>query len=233
MGNNKHNIVHVLILLLHLETLLITSLAYPHCPYQPKHPPKPPVVVRPPPPVPPIIPKHPSHNPKTPIVKSPPYIPKPPHTDLKHPLHSPKPPTLKPPPYAPKPPPTVPKPPTHVPKPPTPEPPTIPKPPLVLSPLIKPLVIPIPSCPIDTLKLDACVDVLGGLIRIGIGASTKNACCPVLKGLVDLDAALCLCTTIKAKLLNINIFKPIALQVLVDCGKVPPSGFQCPEQLPH
>jgi hypothetical protein len=78
------------------------------------------------------------------------------------------------------------------------------------------------------LKLDACVDVLGGLVHIGIGQSAKDKCCPVLQGLLDLDAALCLCTTIRAKLLNISIVIPIALQVLIDCGKPAPPGFQCP-----
>lgn len=81
----------------------------------------------------------------------------------------------------------------------------------------------------DTLKLAACVDVLGGLVHAVIGGGgAKEACCPVLQGVADLDAALCLCTTIKAKLLNINIVIPIALQVLVDCGKHLPSDFQCP-----
>lgn len=72
------------------------------------------------------------------------------------------------------------------------------------------------------------MDLLGGLIHVGIGSSgVKDTCCPVIEGLVDLDAAICLCTTIKAKLLNINIIIPIALQVLIDCGKTPPEGFQC------
>ncbi|KAL8478197.1 hypothetical protein ACS0TY_030188 [Phlomoides rotata] len=79
-----------------------------------------------------------------------------------------------------------------------------------------------------TLQLGACVDVLGGLVHIGIGRSSKDVCCPVLQGLVDLDADICLCTTIKTKLLNLNIILPIALQVLIDCGKIPPSGFKCP-----
>ncbi|KAJ0027811.1 hypothetical protein Pint_36658 [Pistacia integerrima] len=141
--------------------------------------------------------------------------PYPPH--VKPPFH-PKPPHVKPP-YHPKPP-YVPKPPVVTP------PPYVPKPP--------PGETPPPSppkqatCPIDTLKLGACVDVLGGLVKIGVGSSAKDSCCPVLQGLVDLDAAVCLCTTIKAKLLNINIILPIALKVLVDCGKNPPSGFQCP-----
>nr|prf salt-inducible protein RF2 [Medicago sativa] len=48
------------------------------------------------------------------------------------------------------------------------------------------------------------------------------------QGLVDLDAAICLCTTIRLKLLNINLVIPLALQVLIDCGKTPPEGFKCP-----
>jgi hypothetical protein len=85
-----------------------------------------------------------------------------------------------------------------------------------------------PTCPIDILKLGACVDVLGGIIHIGIGGSAKQTCCPLLQGIADLDAAICLCSTIKLKLLNINIVLPIALQLLVDCGKTPPEGFKCP-----
>jgi hypothetical protein len=50
----------------------------------------------------------------------------------------------------------------------------------------------------------------------------------LLQGIADLDAAICLCSTIKLKLLNINIVLPIALQLLVDCGKTPPEGFKCP-----
>ncbi|KAL8478195.1 hypothetical protein ACS0TY_030186 [Phlomoides rotata] len=131
------------------------------------------------------------------------------------PTPSHKPPKLKPPPK----PPVKPTPETPCPPPPALKPPTIPKPP---SPK------PQETCPIDILKLGACVDVLGGLVHIGIGSSSTDACCPLLQGLADLDAAICLCTTIKAKLLNLNIILPIALQVLVDCGKTPPSGFQCP-----
>nr|AGW00930.1 PRP [Citrus trifoliata] len=86
------------------------------------------------------------------------------------------------------------------------------------------------TCPIDALKLGACVDVLGGLIHIGLGDSAKEKCCPLLQGLADLDAAVCLCTAIRLKALNlINLLVPISLQVLVnDCGKYPPAGFQCP-----
>jgi len=61
-----------------------------------------------------------------------------------------------------------------------------------------------------------------------IGQGATDACCPVLSGLTDLDAALCLCTTIRAKLLDVKVLLPVALELLVDCGKHPAKGYQCP-----
>ncbi|XP_037470522.1 36.4 kDa proline-rich protein-like, partial [Triticum dicoccoides] len=85
------------------------------------------------------------------------------------------------------------------------------------------------KCPVDTLKLLACVDVLNGLLHAVIGSSARNTCCPLLSGVADLDAALCLCTTIKVKALNINLMLPIAIEVLVNqCGKRVPKDFRCP-----
>ncbi|KAI9390092.1 hypothetical protein POPTR_008G135860v4 [Populus trichocarpa] len=52
-----------------------------------------------------------------------------------------------------------------------------------------------PTCPINALKLGACVDVLGGLVHVGLGNPVENVCCPVLKGLLELEAAICLCTS--------------------------------------
>ncbi|KDP30246.1 hypothetical protein JCGZ_17028 [Jatropha curcas] len=83
------------------------------------------------------------------------------------------------------------------------------------------------TCPIDTLKLGACVDLLGGLVHIGLGDPVVNQCCPVIEGLAGLEAAVCLCTTLKLKLLNLNVYVPIALQLLVTCGKTPPPGYTC------
>ncbi|XP_022886878.1 36.4 kDa proline-rich protein-like [Olea europaea var. sylvestris] len=123
--------------------------------------------------------------------------------------------------------------------------PPIVKPPVTLPPIVTPPVTlppkgkgtPCPppppaalqsvTCPIDTLKLGACVDLLGGLVHIGLGDPAVNQCCPVLQGLVELEAAVCLCTTLKLKLLNLNIFVPLALQLLVTCGKTPPPGYTC------
>ena len=84
------------------------------------------------------------------------------------------------------------------------------------------------TCPLDALKLGACVDVLGGLVHLGLGDPSVNKCCPVLQGVLEIEAALCLCTTIKLKLLNLNIAIPLALELLAICGINPPPGFTCP-----
>lgn len=83
------------------------------------------------------------------------------------------------------------------------------------------------TCPIDALKLGACVDVLGGLVHVGLGNPATNKCCRLIAGLVELQAAVCLCSALKLKLLNLNIYVPIALQLLITCGKPPPSGYTC------
>ncbi|KAH9310988.1 hypothetical protein KI387_026023 [Taxus chinensis] len=84
------------------------------------------------------------------------------------------------------------------------------------------------KCPLNALKLGACVDVLGGLVHVGLGDPVVNQCCPLLEGLLEVEAALCLCTTIRIKLLNVNIILPLALDLLVKCGMTPPDGFKCP-----
>ncbi|GLJ24682.1 hypothetical protein SUGI_0472060 [Cryptomeria japonica] len=86
------------------------------------------------------------------------------------------------------------------------------------------------KCPLDALKLGACVEVLSGLVHIGIGDPIVNQCCPVIEGVLALEVALCLCTAIRAKLLNLNILVPVALQLIASCGMTPPPGFKCPDQ---
>jgi len=83
-------------------------------------------------------------------------------------------------------------------------------------------------CPLNALKLGACVDLLNGLVHVGLGDPVVNQCCPVLGGVLALEAALCLCTTIRAKVLNLNIFLPIALELIASCGLTVPPGFKCP-----
>ena len=80
------------------------------------------------------------------------------------------------------------------------------------------------KCPIDALKLGACVDVLGNEVHIG-DANVK--CCPLVKGVAGLSAAACLCTALKAKVLNLSVYVPIALEVLLNCGCAVPPGYKC------
>ncbi|XP_022157459.1 putative lipid-binding protein At4g00165 [Momordica charantia] len=85
------------------------------------------------------------------------------------------------------------------------------------------------KCPKDTLKFGVCGSWLG-LINEQIGAKPSKKCCSLLTGLADLEAALCLCTALKANVLGVvNLDVPIALSLLVNsCGKSIPQGFVCP-----
>ncbi|PSR91843.1 PEARLI1-like lipid transfer protein [Actinidia chinensis var. chinensis] len=85
-----------------------------------------------------------------------------------------------------------------------------------------------PFCPRDTLKLGACVDLLGGVVNLVVGSPVSSKCCALLEGLADLEVAACLCTAIKANVLGINLNVPVTLSLLVSaCEKSIPPGFQC------
>ncbi|XP_052185531.1 14 kDa proline-rich protein DC2.15-like [Diospyros lotus] len=99
--------------------------------------------------------------------------------------------------------------------------PTCPPPPAVVPPPSP------PSCPRDTLKLGVCADLLG-LVHVVVGSPASSPCCALLQGLTDLEAALCLCTAVKANVLGINLDIPVTLSLLLSaCEKSVPPGFQC------
>ncbi|CAN4127600.1 unnamed protein product [Withania somnifera] len=85
------------------------------------------------------------------------------------------------------------------------------------------------KCPKDTLKLKACASLLNDLVHLVVGSSpAKTKCCSLIKGLADLDAAVCLCTAIKGNVLGINLNVPLSLSLLLNnCGKYVPKDFQC------
>ncbi|XP_052210316.1 14 kDa proline-rich protein DC2.15-like [Diospyros lotus] len=84
------------------------------------------------------------------------------------------------------------------------------------------------TCPRDTLKLGVCANVLKSLLNIVVGTPPKMPCCSLIEGLVDLEAAVCLCTAIKANVLGINLDVPVSLSLLLNyCGKKVPTVFQC------
>ncbi|KAL3516964.1 hypothetical protein ACH5RR_023866 [Cinchona calisaya] len=84
------------------------------------------------------------------------------------------------------------------------------------------------KCPKDTLKFGVCADWLG-LVHEVLGAKPSSACCALVKGLADLEAAVCLCTALKANVLGvINVKIPLAISVIINsCGKKVPEGFKC------
>ena len=85
-----------------------------------------------------------------------------------------------------------------------------------------------PTCPRDALKLGVCANLLNGLLNLVIGTPPVTPCCTLIEGLADLEAAVCLCTAIKANLLGINLNVPVSLSLLLNnCGKNVPSEFQC------
>ncbi|KAH0910506.1 hypothetical protein HID58_033827 [Brassica napus] len=80
----------------------------------------------------------------------------------------------------------------------------------------------------DTVKLGVCVNALN-LLNATLGAPPVKPCCSLIDGLVDLEAAVCLCTALKASILGININLPINLSLLLNvCSRKAPRGFQCP-----
>ena len=100
------------------------------------------------------------------------------------------------------------------------------------SPQNKPIPNPSPfkaKCPRDALKFGICADVLKGSIAGAVvGTPPEAHCCSLLEGLIDLEAAVCLCTAIKANILGINLNIPISLSLLIStCDKNIPSDFQC------
>ncbi|XP_047946229.1 14 kDa proline-rich protein DC2.15-like [Salvia hispanica] len=111
--------------------------------------------------------------------------------------------------------------PTPKPKPPPPLPKSTPCPPTPATPSKS-------TCPRDTLKLGVCANLLGGLIGATIGTPPRVPCCTLIEGLADVEAAVCLCTALKANVLGINLNVPISLSLLLNvCSKKVPSGFQC------
>ncbi|KAK9668298.1 hypothetical protein RND81_13G049100 [Saponaria officinalis] len=84
------------------------------------------------------------------------------------------------------------------------------------------------NCPRDALKLGVCANVLN-LLKLKVGNPPNgDVCCSLVQGLIDAEAAVCLCTNIKLGLLGLNLNIPVDLSLLVNyCGCTLPRGFQC------
>ncbi|KAJ9171241.1 hypothetical protein P3X46_014632 [Hevea brasiliensis] len=84
------------------------------------------------------------------------------------------------------------------------------------------------KCPADTLKFGVCGSWLG-LVHEVVGTKPSKECCTIIKGVADLEAALCLCTAIKTNVLGgVKLQAPVAISLLLSaCGKQVPEGFKC------
>ncbi|XP_021912439.1 14 kDa proline-rich protein DC2.15-like [Carica papaya] len=84
------------------------------------------------------------------------------------------------------------------------------------------------SCPRDALKFGVCANVLNLVKGVVIGQPPYKPCCSLIEGLIDLEAAVCLCTAIKASVLGIDLNIPVSLSlVLNNCGKKVPKDYKC------
>lgn len=87
-----------------------------------------------------------------------------------------------------------------------------------------------PPPPAKCPDLKVCAKLLGGMLNLNVGPQQTEPCCSLLGGVADLDAAVCLCTTIRASILGINLnVDKLLVQLLVNsCGRELPEGFKCP-----
>ncbi|CAL5184034.1 unnamed protein product [Lathyrus oleraceus] len=86
-----------------------------------------------------------------------------------------------------------------------------------------PAASPPPSnCP----NLRVCISLLQNLLGIVVSPLQSKPCCSLIANLVDLDAALCLCTAIKLTVLGINPNIPLNIALVV-CGRNTSINFVC------
>ncbi|XP_052210256.1 14 kDa proline-rich protein DC2.15-like [Diospyros lotus] len=101
---------------------------------------------------------------------------------------------------------------------------------LVSSQPAPPPTTPAPSpaggCP----QLGVCVKLLDELVGIFVGKPPNNQCCSLIPGVLDLQAAVCLCAAIRVHALEIlHISVDLAVRLIVNhCGSTTPPGFRCP-----
>ncbi|KAL4386700.1 hypothetical protein GQ457_09G026760 [Hibiscus cannabinus] len=79
----------------------------------------------------------------------------------------------------------------------------------------------------NPLNLGVCLNLLN-LVDVELGNVPTKPCCSLIQGLADLEAAVCLCTAVRANVLGININLPITLNLFLNnCGRRVPTDYIC------
>ncbi|KAL4387835.1 hypothetical protein GQ457_09G026300 [Hibiscus cannabinus] len=79
----------------------------------------------------------------------------------------------------------------------------------------------------NPLNLGVCLNLLN-LVDVELGNVPTKPCCSLIEGLADVEAAICLCSAVRANVLGININLPISLSLLLNnCGRRVPTEYIC------
>ncbi|KAL4289865.1 hypothetical protein GQ457_14G019730 [Hibiscus cannabinus] len=79
----------------------------------------------------------------------------------------------------------------------------------------------------NPLNLGVCLNLLS-LVDVELGNVPTKPCCSLIQGLLDLEAAVCLCTAVRANVLGININLPVSLNLFLNnCGRRVPTEYIC------
>ncbi|GMI80424.1 hypothetical protein like AT4G12520 [Hibiscus trionum] len=79
----------------------------------------------------------------------------------------------------------------------------------------------------NPLNLGVCLNLLS-LVDVELGNVPTKPCCSLIEGLLDLEAAVCLCTAVRANVLGITINLPISLNLFLNnCGRRVATEYIC------
>ncbi|KAL4388040.1 hypothetical protein GQ457_09G026230 [Hibiscus cannabinus] len=79
----------------------------------------------------------------------------------------------------------------------------------------------------NPLNLGVCLNLLN-LVDVELGNVPTKPCCSLIQGLADVEAAVCLCSAVRANVLGININLPITLNLFLNnCGRRVPTDYIC------
>ncbi|CAH8351470.1 unnamed protein product [Eruca vesicaria subsp. sativa] len=82
------------------------------------------------------------------------------------------------------------------------------------------------QCPPDQLVVNVCASLLNGVVDVSLPAGS-SPCCPLLSGIVDANAAACLCSAVRANVGNfVNLNIPVAVSFTLNHCELP-TDFQC------